>query len=245
MSKDQQVAFISGANRGIGLETARELGKQGITVVIGARSGEKGAEAAALLRKEGYDAESVIYDAARPGSDRVVYDYLAAKHGRLDILVNNAGELREALFGSSLPALSASDLRATFDTNFFAVVALTQTLLPLLQKSKAGRIVNVSSVLGSLAAHTAPESQIAGAKAFAYNASKTALNAFTVHLAYALRETAIKVNSAHPGWVKTELGGAAAPMELADGGKTSARLATLDASGANGGFFHMSDTLPW
>ena len=118
-------------------------------------------------------------------------------------------------------------LHKVFETNFFAQVALTKTLLPLIKKSPAGRIVNLSSILGSLTLHADPNSPIYNAKSFAYDASKTALNAFTVHLAYELRDTNIKVNSAHPGWVKTDMGGDQAPMELSEGGKTSAALATL------------------
>jgi NAD(P)-dependent dehydrogenase (short-subunit alcohol dehydrogenase family) len=136
-------------------------------------------------------------------------------------------------------------LRATFDTNFFAPIRLTQTLLPLIEKSPAGRIVNLSSILGSLTVHSLPESPIKQTKALAYNASKTALNAFTVHLAAELAGTPIKVNSAHPGWVKTELGGEHAPMEIADSSKTSVRLALLGADGPTGGFFHENDQLPW
>lgn len=105
--------------------------------------------------------------------------------------------------------------------------------------------MNVSSVLGSLTLHAQEGSPVAAAKAFAYNASKTALNAFTVHLADALAHTAIKVNSAHPGWVKTELGGEHAPESIEGSGKTSARLAALDAEGPTGGFFYKDDTLPW
>ena len=136
-------------------------------------------------------------------------------------------------------------LRKTFETNFFAVVALTQTLLPLIRKSPAGRIVNLSSILGSLTLHSDPSSGIYDMKAFAYDASKTALNAFTVHLAQELRDTPIKVNSAHPGWVKTDMGGAAAPMEVSEGGKTSVQLATLPDDGPTGGYFHLGEPLPW
>jgi NAD(P)-dependent dehydrogenase (short-subunit alcohol dehydrogenase family) len=128
---------------------------------------------------------------------------------------------------------------------FFAQVSLTNTLLPLIRKSEAGRIVNLSSILGSLALHADPNSPIYHAKSFAYDASKTALNAYTVHLAYELRDTNIKVNSAHPGWVKTDMGGAQAPMELSEGGKTSAALATLPDDGPSGGYFHLGKPLPW
>jgi NAD(P)-dependent dehydrogenase (short-subunit alcohol dehydrogenase family) len=136
-------------------------------------------------------------------------------------------------------------LRQTFETNFFAVVALTQTLLPLIRKAPAGRIVNLSSVLGSLTLHSDPASPIYDKKAFAYDASKTALNAFTVHLAQELRGTKIKVNSAHPGWVQTDMGGPAAPLALSEGGKTSVQLATLPDDGPTGGYFHLGQPLPW
>jgi NAD(P)-dependent dehydrogenase (short-subunit alcohol dehydrogenase family) len=117
--------------------------------------------------------------------------------------------------------------------------------LPLIRKAPAGRIVNLSSILGSLTLHADPKSPIYNSKAFAYDASKTALNAFTIHLAQELRGTAIKVNSAHPGWVKTDMGGEAAPMELSEGGKTSVMLATLPDDGPTGGFFHVGQPLPW
>jgi NAD(P)-dependent dehydrogenase (short-subunit alcohol dehydrogenase family) len=136
-------------------------------------------------------------------------------------------------------------LHRIFETNFFAQVALTQKLLPLIKKSAAGRIVNLSSILGSLTLHADPKSPIYHAKTFAYDASKTALNAYTVHLAYELRDTKIKVNSAHPGWVKTDMGGPEAPMDLTDGAKTSVALATLGADGPNGGYFHFREALPW
>ena len=147
--------------------------------------------------------------------------------------------------GGNSSTVSADILQSTFQTNLFAVVTLTQKLLPLIQKSPAGRIVNLSSILASLTLHSMKNSPIGLAKAFAYNASKTALNAYTVHLAHELRGTNIKVNSAHPGWVKTELGGASAPIELKDGGITTVQLATLDNSGKTGGFFHLGDALPW
>ena len=148
----------------------------------------------------------------------------------------------------ALPISSTTPLKVlhdTFETNFLAVVALTQTLLPLIRKSKAGRIVNLSSILASLTLHATKGSPIYDAKTFAYDASKAALNSYTIHLAHELRGTKIKVNSAHPGWVKTEMGGEGAQMELGDGAKTSVRLATLPESGPTGGYFHMGDALPW
>jgi len=241
-----KVAFITGANRGIGFETAKGLGELGITVVIGSRDLKKGQTAASELQAKGIQAEAIAYDADSATSASAAYDYLNAKYGKLDILVNNAGILVEPLVGGNNSSSVTTDvLKKTFQTNLFAVIELTQTLLPLIKKSPAGRIVNLSSILASLTLHSMPNSPIDPAKAFAYNASKTALNAYTVHLAHELKETAIKVNSAHPGWVKTELGGEHAPMEVAESGKTSVELATLDASGANGGFFHVGEALPW
>lgn len=244
--QDNKVAMITGANRGIGFETAKGLGELGITVILGARDLAKGQAAAATLRAQGIAAEAIAYDAARPEAADAVYNHIAAKYGKLDILVNNAGALHEPLLGrNSSTDVSAQVLQQTFDTNLFAVVALTQKLLPLIEKAPAGRIVNLSSILASLTLHSMADSPIAPAKSFAYNASKTALNAYTVHLAQALAHTPIKVNAAHPGWVKTELGGAEAPMEVADSGRTSVRLATLDGTGPSGGFFHEQDALPW
>ena len=253
MSEATKVAFITGANRGLGLETARILGKQGITVILGSRELDKGQAAAETLRKEGAKAvEAVRFDVNKPADHKEIYNYIEKKYGKLDILINNAGVMDEGAkrpgVGSpfnSTSFVSAEKLRNTFDTNFFEPIALTQTLLPLIRKSPAGRIVNLSSILGSLTLHADPKSPIYDKKTFAYDASKTALNAFTVHLAQELRDTPIKVNSAHPGWVKTDMGGAEAPLELAEGGKTSAQLATLGADGPTGGFFHLGQALPW
>lgn len=245
MSTITKVAFITGANRGIGLQTAHDLGKQGITVVLGVRDPNKAEAAVNELRAAGITAEAIPYDATRPETDRAVFSHLEKRYGKLDILVNNAGMMQEELLGTNTSTVSEEVLRATFDTNFFAPIRLTQTLLPLIEKSAAGRVVNLSSVLGSLTLHSLPESPIKQTKALAYNASKTALNAFTVHLAAELAGTSIKVNSAHPGWVKTELGGEHATMEIADSAKTSVRLALLGADGPTGGFFHENDQLPW
>ncbi|MBV8324333.1 MAG: SDR family NAD(P)-dependent oxidoreductase, partial [Hyphomicrobiales bacterium] len=118
-------------------------------------------------------------------------------------------------------------------------------LLPLIRRSQAGRIVNVTSIMGSLTLHSDPSSPIYHSSVFAYNTSKAALNSFTVHLAYELRNTSIKVNSAHPGWVKTEMGGENADLEVSEGGRTSAWLATLPEDGPTGGYFHAGEPLPW
>jgi len=246
-----RVAFITGANRGLGLETARELGKQGIVVVLGSRDAKKGAAAAAKLRGEGITAESVGFDVTKTQDHQKAYDYLEKKYGRLDILVNNAGVLKENQISATgsgpnpVSAVSQEILHDTFETNFFAPVALTQKLLPLIRKAPSGRIVNVSSILSSLTLHSDPNSPIYEFKTFAYDASKAALNSFTIHLAYELRDNKIKVNSAHPGWVKTDMGGPDATMDLSEGGKTSAQLATLPEDGPSGGFYHLGQPLPW
>jgi len=240
-----KVALITGANKGIGLETARQLGALGITVLLGARDRKKGEAAAAELKREGIDARALKLDVVDGGDRKATAEAIGREFGRLDILVNNAGIATEDMSANSTLTTSEETLRKIFETNFFAVVALTSALLPLLRKSAAGRIVNLSSILGSLTLHATPGSPIYGAKMFAYDASKTALNAYTIHLAHALKDTKIKVNSAHPGWVKTELGGEGAPMEIVDGAKTSVRLATLAGDGPTGGYFHMNDTLPW
>jgi NAD(P)-dependent dehydrogenase (short-subunit alcohol dehydrogenase family) len=241
-----KVAFITGGNRGIGLETAKRLGELGIHVIIGVRDPAKGRAAIQQLRELGIKAEAIAYDASKADTADAAYEYLDKNFGKLDILVNNAGTATEQLFGkNNSSSVNADVLQQTFQTNLFSVIGLTQRLLPLVKKAPAGRIVNVSSILASLTLHSAPNSPIDPAKAFAYNGSKTALNAYTVHLAHELRDTRIKVNSAHPGWVKTELGGASAPMEVADSYKTSVRLATLDDDGPSGGFFHEGDALPW
>jgi len=241
----KKVALITGGNKGIGLETARQLGALGITVLVGARDLKRGEAAAAELKREGIDARALKLDVVDDTDRKAAAKFIEKEFGRLDILVNNAGIASEDMSANSTLTTTEETLRTIFDTNFFAVVALTNALLPLLRKSAAGRVVNLSSILGSLTLHATAGSPIYNAKMFAYDASKTALNAYTIHLAHALKETKIKVNSAHPGWVKTELGGEGAPMEIVDGAKTSVRLATLPDDGPTGGYFHLGDTLPW
>jgi NAD(P)-dependent dehydrogenase (short-subunit alcohol dehydrogenase family) len=250
MPTDKKVAFITGGNRGLGLQTARDLGRLGIHVVIGSRDATKGEAAVNALRSEGITADAVRCEVTNPQDHRAAYDYFDRKFGRLDILINNAGVLLDRDPDDTSGQIRASTtsqetLRKTFDANFFSPIALTQTLLPLIRKSPAGRIVNLSSILGSLTLQADPKSPIYNFKSLAYDASKAAINVFTIALAYELKDTPIKVNSAHPGWVKTDMGGSAAPMDISEGGKTSAQLATLPADGPTGGFFHMGERLPW
>jgi len=245
----QKIAFITGGNRGLGFQTALDLKDPNVRVVIGSRDQAQGEKAVEKLRAAGVDADVLQFDVTKPSDYKVAFDYFDSKYGRLDILVNNAGVAAGTFPGTgpehSAGEVSSEVLHKVFETNFFAVVALTDTLLPLIKKSPSGRIVNLSSILGSLTLQGDPNSPIYHAKSFAYDASKTALNAFTIHLAYELRDTKIKVNSAHPGWVKTDMGGDQATMELSEGGKTSAALATLPDDGPSGGYFHLGKPLPW
>jgi NAD(P)-dependent dehydrogenase (short-subunit alcohol dehydrogenase family) len=245
--KSQKIALITGANRGIGLETARQLGKEGVTVIVAARQLKAATAAAAQLNTEGIDAHGLQLDVTKAQDRPAAAAYINDKFGKLDILVNNAGiGPKESLFEQKTVETDAEEFRDVFETNFFSVVYLTKELLPLLKKSAAGRIVNLSSILGSLTLHAQKDSPIGGFRRLSYNASKAALNMFTIHLAAELAGTNIKVNSAHPGWVKTELGGVEqAPMEITDGAKTSVSLSLLGEDGANGHFVHLADELPW
>ncbi len=239
-----KIALITGANKGIGFETARQLGRQGITVIIGSRDAQRGASARAQLKGEGIEARVLPLVVTDENSIAAAAAAVGMEFGRLDILVNNAGVLDYAT-ETGPSAVAQASLRATFDTNFFGLVAVTQAFLPLLKKSPAGRIVNLSSILGSITEHGDLNSPIYPARLLGYDASKAAVNMFTVELAQELKGTNVKVNSAHPGWVKTDMGGAGAPLEIVDGAKTTVALATLPAEGPSGGFFHMGVHMRW
>ncbi len=245
MAIDKKVALITGANRGIGLETARQLGQKGITVVVAARTQAAAEETAAKLKSEGIDAFPVKLDVTSAADRDAAAATVAENFGKLDILINNAGVGARSMFELTVSQTTEEELQTVFGTNVFAVVGVTRAFLPLLKKSEAGRIVNLSSILGSLTLHADPNSPIASVKSFAYDASKSALNAFTIHLVAELKGTNIKVNSAHPGWVKTDMGGDQAPMELVDGAKTSVELALLPEDGPTGRFIHLGKELPW
>jgi len=240
-----KIALITGANKGIGFETARQLAVSGgVHVVLASRDRAKGVDAAQKLKAEGLDVEALTLDVTDAASIAAAVTEIEKKFGRLDILINNAGIAVQN--GSKKVSEETLDVwRKTFDTNLFALIAVTQAFLPLLKKAPAGRIVNLSSILASLALHSDPASPIYDFKVPAYNVSKTAVNGWTVQLAYELRDTKIKVNAAHPGWVKTDMGGPSAPMEIVDGAKTSVALALIDAKGPNGAYIHLGEPLPW
>jgi NAD(P)-dependent dehydrogenase (short-subunit alcohol dehydrogenase family) len=241
-----KVALISGANKGLGLETGRQLGKLGYTVLLGSRDALKGEVAARLLREEGIDARVVKLDVVKQSDIDAAVAMIEGEFGKLDVLVNNAGVMHEKGWTKNTTSeTTMENLRATFETNLFAVFAVTKAMLPLLKASEAGRVVNVSSILGSVSLQATKGSPTYSTKLFAYNASKAALNVLTISLAHELRGTKMKVNSAHPGWVKTDLGGSAAPMSVVDGAKTEVELATLGEDGPTGGFFHDGKEIPW
>ena len=235
-----KIAFITGANKGLGLEIARQLGQQGVTVIIGARDEAKGQAAAAQLKSEGLDAHALKFVVTDAADITAGVEWFAEKFGRLDILVNNAGVMLDWEQPGSLEMY-----RKTFDTNVFAPQSITQAFLPLLHKSEAGRVVNHSSIIGSIATVGASEAIPIEWLTPAYASSKAALNMLTAIQARQLKDTKIKVNSAHPGWVKTDLGTEAAPMDVTDGAKTAVALALLPDDGPTGGFFHLGESLPW
>jgi NAD(P)-dependent dehydrogenase (short-subunit alcohol dehydrogenase family) len=240
---DKKIALVTGANKGIGLAIARKLGQLGCGVLVGARDKKRGQTATDQLKAEGIDAHLLILDIAyQPSLDRAA-TLIGEDYGRLDILVNNAAVIHDRRLMPSTTPLDT--IREVFEPNFFGTVATTQTLLPLLRKSPAGRIVNLSSGLGSLTLHSDPSGPFDDWMVLGYSASKAALNMFTVQLARELRDTTIKVNAASPGWIKTDMGGPDAPGTPEEGADTPVWLATLPADGPSGGFFSERQPLPW
>ncbi|MBB3342588.1 SDR family oxidoreductase [Luteimonas sp. RC10] len=246
---DSRIALVTGATRGIGLETVRQLSTAGVHTLLAGRDRDRAVEAALKLQAEGLPVEAIALDVTDAASIAEAAKTIEARHGRLDILVNNAGivadDPTQGTTGQSLDTW-----RTTFETNVFGLIATTQALLPLLHKSKAGRIVNVSSLLGSISQHQDPASFIYDMKGIpAYNVSKTAVNAWTVHLAHVLKEAGIKVNTIHPGYVRTDMNKAGdeqnGELEVVDGARTSVRLALIDDDGPTGGYFYFDQALPW
>lgn len=237
-----KIALITGANKGIGLEIARQLGTQGITVLIGARDEKRGSEAAEKLQAENIDAHAVQLDVMNQESIDAAAKYIENQFGKLDILVNNAG-----IFIDNAPPsqLDMEILRRTYETNFFGVFAVTKAMLPLLRKAQAGRIVNISSGLGSLTQNSDPNYEFASAKTLAYHSSKTALNAMTVQFAHELKDTPIKVNSADPGYVATDINNYNGKRTVEQGATAAVRLATLPDDGPTGSFFDENGVVPW
>jgi len=244
MSDPTKIALVTGATRGIGLETVRQLAAAGVHTLLAGRDRARAVDAALKLQAEGLPVEAIELDVTDAASLSAAADAVAKKHGRLDILVNNAGIMADTM-GLKVSEQTLDTWRKTFDTNVFGLIATTQAFLPLLQKSDAGRIVNVSSLLGSLAMHSDPASPIYDFKVPAYNVSKSAVNAWTVQLAYELRDSKVKINTIHPGYVKTEMNGGEGEIDIPIGARTSVRLALIDDAGPNGGYFYQEQSLPW
>lgn len=242
-SQAARIALVTGANKGIGFEVARQVARAGARVLMGARDPALGEAAAAALRAEGLDARFVEVDLLEPATIEAAAAVVAAEHGWLDVLVNNAGIVD---WTDGPPGTVSLDVvRRTFETNLLGTLAVTQAMLPLLRASAAGRIVNVSSSLGSLARNADPGWESAAVKLMGYNASKAALNMLTVQLAAELAGTGIKVNAANPGYTATDLNGHQGHQSVPEGAAVVVRLALLADDGPTGGFFSAQQQEPW
>jgi NAD(P)-dependent dehydrogenase (short-subunit alcohol dehydrogenase family) len=247
---DKLVALVTGANKGIGLQIARDLAARGLTVLVGSRNLEQGQVAA---KSVGSGARALQLDVTDPASIAAAAERIGKELGRLDVLVNNAAiahagkadqSFEELLAGGRPTVVSLAEVRAVFETNVFGVIAVTQAMLPLLREAPAGRIVNVSSEVGSLTKQTDP-SNPHRIESGTYVPSKTALNAITVAFANELETTRIKVNAACPGFTATDLNHFRGTRTVEQGAREPVRLALLDASGPTGSFSNEAGKLPW
>ena len=250
--QDKAVALITGANQGIGLQIAKELAAKNFTVLVGSRDLARGQKAAMTI--DG-DARPLQLDVTDQASITAAAERIRKELGRLDVLVQNAaisntskrpGESVEEYSKSTRPSnVSLDEVRAVWDTNVFGVLAVTQAMLPLLRKSQAGRIVNVSSGVGSLTRNSDPAFPHRSIFGPSYPASKTALNAVTLATAIELESTGIKVNAACPGFTKTNLNDYAGTQTVEEGAREPVRLALLGPDGPTGTFSNAAGPLPW
>ena len=239
----QKISLVTGANKGIGFEVARQLGKVGHRVLLGARDAALGEAAAAMLQADGIDARFIPIDLVRAATIQAAAGTIEVDYGRLDVLVNNAGIADR---GDGPPTRASIDaVRRTFDTNFFGTLAMTQAMLPLLLKSASARIVNVSSGLGSLTYNGDPASEFAQYKFLGYNGSKAAVNMLTIQLAAELKGTGVKVNSADPGFTATDLNSHRGMQSIPEGAAEVIRLALLPADGPTGTYSNRKGIVPW
>jgi len=239
----KKIALVTGANKGIGFEVARQLAASSCIVLLGARNRALGEEAAATLKREGGDVRYLSLDLDDPASIATAARDINAEFGRLDVLVNNAGI---AAPGDGMPSnVSLDAIERDFRVNFLGTVAVTQAMLPLLRKAASASIVNVSSGLGSLTKSSDPAWTHVAAKYLGYAASKAALNMLTVQLAYELRGTSIKVNSADPGYTATDLNQHRGTQSIPEGSAETIRLALLPEDGPTGTFSNAQGIVPW
>jgi NAD(P)-dependent dehydrogenase (short-subunit alcohol dehydrogenase family) len=238
-----KIALITGANKGIGYELARQLGKAGVTVLVGARNKKLGEAAAAKLKADGADAHFIELDVTKPETIAKAAQTVRTRHSRLDILVNNAAIVDKADGPPSTADPGA--VRRVLDVNFFGVLAVTQAMLPLVRDSTAGRIVMISSGLGSLTWNADPKWPFAAVKPLGYNGSKAILNMMTVQLAWELRDTAIKVNTVNPGYTATDLNGNKGTQTLAEGAAEALRQALAPDDAPTGRFVETGGVVPW
>ncbi len=240
--REKTIALVTGANKGIGLEIARQLGQKGFVLLVGARDHARGAAAVDQLCAERIDAHFVPLDVTNQASIDAAARWIDAEFGRLDILVNNAGI---AIDDQPPSRVSTDVLRRTYETNFFGPVAVMQAMLPLLRESAAGRIVNLSSGLASLTITTDSTSPFYGMNYLAYNASKTALNVATVSFAKELWDTPIKVNAADPGYTRTDMNHGNGDQHADQAAIAAVRLATLPSEGPTGTFVDKDGNIAW
>jgi NAD(P)-dependent dehydrogenase (short-subunit alcohol dehydrogenase family) len=240
---NKRVALVTGANRGIGYAISRRLGEQNITVIMGARDPNKGTEACSRLQGKGLDVHFELLDVTDERSIKTAIESVRTHFGRLDILVNNAG----IMIDGEEDALNVDQetIQETMQTNVMGPLMLCQCCIPLMQAGGYGRIVNMASGLGSLTEMADRGSEYAGLRSPAYRLSKAGLNCITTLLAKEVRDDNILVNSASPGWVRTDMGGDQAPLTPEQGADTPVWLATLPNGGPTGGFYRERTLIPW
>lgn len=243
MNAPERIALVTGANKGIGFEISRQLGEAGLFVIMGARDPEKGLGAVSELAAQGLKVAFVRIDLADELAIAEAAAEIEATYGVLDILVNNAGIVDPE--DGPPTASSTGALRRIMETNFIGTFAVTRAMLPLLKKSSAGRIVNLSSALGSLAVNGDPSSPFYEARLIGYNASKAAVNMLTIQLDAELKGTSIAVNSVSPGYVKTGLTGFSGIMTPEEGAATPVKFALFGDGTVSGGFEGPDGPTPW
>ena len=235
---------MTGANKGIGLETARQLARDhGFTVMLGARDEKRGQDAANELQNEGLDVQFILLDPTAVATIERARAEVEEQFGHLDVLVNNAGMLVQDDLAPPV-TVPTSVLRETYDLNVFGVHEVTRAFWPLLEKSDAARLVNVSSMAGSLAAIADFDGPMKDYKFIAYSSSKAALNMLTVNYAWQWKDAPHRANAVHPGSVQTDANlNGEIPVE--EGARTSVEMATIPNDGPNGTFSYLGETLPW